>query len=264
MYSALPKVIMQSHVKSPVLFTYILYNHHFRFEFLINMVLKTTRTELEQCVKDRIIGMNTSGMSGRSIAQELNLCPSTVIKVIKRFKKLGSTENATWSGWSKKLNEHDHRHLGNNVKKGHHSTLQEITNSMPLKVSSSTIRHALHEHSIHNRITIKKPFISDINERKQLRFAHNHQKLTINDWKHILWTDESSFEIGKNSRQIRVWHPSSKCYDPSCLMPSFKSRRQTVMIEVFNVREGVEVVIQIMYLITNHGGLYTWDSTCEI
>jgi hypothetical protein len=30
-----------------------------------------------------------------------------------------------------------------------------------------------------------------------------------------------------------------------------------VMIEVFSVREGVEVVIRIMYLITNHGGLYT-------
>ena len=30
-----------------------------------------------------------------------------------------------------------------------------------------------------------------------------------------------------------------------------------VMIEVFNVREGVKVVIRIMYLITNHRGLYT-------
>ena len=34
-------------------------------------------------------------------------------------------------------------------------------------------------------------------------------------------------------------------------------REAGVMIEVFSVREGVEVVIRIMYLITNHGGLYT-------
>ena len=37
----------------------------------------------------------------------------------------------------------------------------------------------------------------------------------------------------------------------------FQQDNDPVMIEVFNVREGVEVVIRIMYLITNHGGLYT-------
>lgn len=194
------------------------------------MVLKTTRKELEQCTKDRIIGMHTSGMSGRNIAQNLSLCPSTVTKVIKRYKLSGSTENAARPGRPKKLNERDHRHLVNDVKKNRRSTLQDITNNMPFEVSSSTIRRALHEQGIHNRIAIKKPFISNINRGKRLLFARNHRNLTIDDWKHILWTDESSFTIGKNSYQIRVWRPSSQRYDPSCLTPSFKSGRQSVMV----------------------------------
>ena len=43
-----------------------------------------------------------------------------------------------------------------------------------------------------------------------------------------------------------------------CSKTGVEARKKlNVMIEVFSVREGVEVVIRIMYLITNHGGLYT-------
>jgi hypothetical protein len=43
-----------------------------------------------------------------------------------------------------------------------------------------------------------------------------------------------------------TWYEVTTSLDTTC-----------VMIEVFSVGEGVEVVIRIMYLITNHGGLYT-------
>ena len=52
----------------------------------------------------------------------------------------------------------------------------------------------------------------------------------MDDWKNILWMDESSFEIGKNSRQVHVWRLTSEHYNSSCLVPSFKSGRQTVMV----------------------------------
>ena len=77
---------------------------------------------------------------------------------------------------------------------------------------------------------MKKPFINHVNQAKQLAFAQKHQNLTIEDWKNVLWTDESSFELGKNSRQIRVWHSPSEQFESSCLMPSFKSGWQTIMV----------------------------------
>jgi hypothetical protein len=54
--------------------------------------------------------------------------------------------------------------------------------------------------------------------------------MTADDWKNVLWTDESSFEIGKNSRQVRVWRSEGERFNSSCLTPSFKSGRQTVMV----------------------------------
>ena len=191
---------------------------------------KSERWELDEHTKDQIIGMKAAGLSGRNIAANLGLVPSTVNKVIARQKCSSSTENCSRSGRPKKLTERDHRHLVNDVKKNRHSTLQDITNNTPSKVSILTIQHTLHEHGLNSRIAAKKPFINDINQAKRLKFAQEHQKLTIDDWKNILWTDESSFEIGKNSRQVHVWRLTSECYNSSCLAPSFKSGRQTVMV----------------------------------
>lgn len=161
------------------------------------MAPKTERRELEQSTRNKMVGINTAGMSGREIANQFGLVPSTVNKVIKRYRDSSSTENRTRSGRPKNLTERDTRHLVSNVKSDRRSTLHDITNEMPSKVSISTVRRALHEHSFNSRIAAKKPFISATNQAKRLAFALKHQNLTVDDWKHVLWTDESPFEIGK-------------------------------------------------------------------
>jgi transposase len=194
------------------------------------MAPKTARRELEKSIKDRLIGMSTAGQSGPSIAKELDLAPATVKSVIARYKLSGSTENCLRSGRPKKMAKRDHRNLMSDVKKNRRATLQDITNNAPSNVSQSTIRRALHENNINSRIAAKKPFIKDVNQAKRLAFALKHKNLTADDWKNVLWTDESSFEVGKNSQQVRVWRNPSERFDPSCLTPLFKSGRQTVMV----------------------------------
>ena len=46
----------------------------------------------------------------------------------------------------------------------------------------------------------------------------------------MIWTDETSFEIGKNSQQVKVWRQSYERYSWDCLAPTFKSGRTSVMI----------------------------------
>jgi hypothetical protein len=46
----------------------------------------------------------------------------------------------------------------------------------------------------------------------------------------VIWTDESSFEIGKQSRQIRVWRRSHEKFHRTCLASTFKSGRTSVMV----------------------------------
>ena len=53
---------------------------------------------------------------------------------------------------------------------------------------------------------------------------------TTFDWRNVIWTDETSFEIGKRSRQVKVWRKSHERFSLDCLAPTFKSGRSSVMV----------------------------------
>jgi transposase len=197
---------------------------------ITNMAPKTDRRELEESTKIKIVTLKTAGLSGREIARRLNLVPRTVNRIIKRHSTSGSIENSPRSGRPKKLSERDHRRLKNIVEQERRGTLEDIAKQIPSKPSRSTVRRALHDASLRSRISAKKPFICAKNQKKRLEFALKYRNLTVDDWKHVIWTDESSFEIGKNTRQVRVWRRPSERYATACITPSFKSGRKSVMI----------------------------------
>jgi len=63
-----------------------------------------------------------------------------------------------------------------------------------------------------------------------LAFAKKYRHWTESDWKNVIWTDESSFELGKTSQQIRVWRKAHEAYESKCVAPTFKSSRSSVMV----------------------------------
>jgi hypothetical protein len=46
----------------------------------------------------------------------------------------------------------------------------------------------------------------------------------------VLWSDESSFGIGKNLRHIRVWQKQNKRYAWDCIFPTFRGGRTSAMV----------------------------------
>ena len=52
----------------------------------------------------------------------------------------------------------------------------------------------------------------------------------VSDWMNVIWTSEASFEIGRNSRQVKVWHRPYERYSWDFLAPIFKYGRTRVMI----------------------------------
>ena len=61
-------------------------------------------------------------------------------------------------------------------------------------------------------------------------FAQKYGEWSAEDWECIIWMDESTFEIGKNSRQVCVWRTANERYSSNCIVPSFRSRRTSLMI----------------------------------
>ena len=64
---------------------------------------------------------------------------------------------------------------------------------------------------------------------KRLKWAKQKVKW-INEWENIIWSDESKFEVFGGDGKRYVWRTPQEKYNPKCLIPTFKSGQESVMI----------------------------------
>jgi hypothetical protein len=62
-------------------------------------------------------------------------------------------------------------------------------------VSTRTVRWELHEMGFHGRAAAHKPKITKRNAKRWLDWCKARRRWTLEQWKRILWRDESRFTI---------------------------------------------------------------------
>lgn len=67
-----------------------------------------------------------------------------------------------------------------------------------------------------------KLYVLSLNKKKKAEWK-------VDDWKQVIWTNESTFQIGKLYFKVWVWRKVAKKYEASCLAPSLKSGRSSVI-----------------------------------
>ena len=102
------------------------------------------------------------------------------------------------------------------------------TRKMP--VSTSTVKRRLRDAGLLGRVAKKKPYQWLANKRKRLSWAQKHRHWTEEDWKKVLWTDESKFEVFGSHRRIFVRRRTSEKMLEECLTPSVKHGGGNVMV----------------------------------
>ena len=60
-------------------------------------------------------------------------------------------------------------------------------------IATSTVQRKLCESGLHGRIAAKKPLLKDTNNKKRLAWAKKDEQWTLDQWKSVLWSDESKF-----------------------------------------------------------------------
>lgn len=157
-------------------------------------------------VKFDIISLLHSGVTPRNIARKVGASRTTVER-IRRNIKVDIPRGKR--GRPKKLSVNDKRKLVRMVTSGVVDTavqlkkeLQETTNTV---VSTQTIRRALKNAGLVAATKIKKPRLSAKHIRQRLRFAELYKDWTVDDWKRVVWSDETKINrLGSDGRDW-VW-----------------------------------------------------------
>jgi transposase len=187
------------------------------------------RTEMSPQDKGKILAY-MENFNATQIAKKMGRDPTTIRRFIKKYKETGATENLLRSGRPPALNNNEKDALTYEVTQNRRASIHEAINTLGLNCSQTTALKTLHEAGITSHVAAKKPFISEKHAAARVSWCEKHKKKTVSDWKQVIFSDESSVEIGKQSRQIRVWRSIGERFNTDCLAPTFKSGRKSVMV----------------------------------
>ena len=116
----------------------------------------------------------------------------------------------------------------------------EIEQELGVIVHANTIRNRLHEIGFYGRVARKKPCVNKINRGKRIAYAKMMMEKPYYYRKHVLWSDESKFNLFGSDGKIMVWRSTMEEYDPKCTVPTVKHNGGSGMVWTCFSRSGVE------------------------
>ncbi len=124
-----------------------------------------------QQIREKIIEMFKNNVPQRKIGRDLDISPSTVHNIIKRFKESGGISVRKGQGRKPKLNNRDLRSLRRHCIKNRHSSISDITTwaqdyfGKPL--SSTTICSYIHKCQLKLYCAKRKPYVNSVQKRRR-------------------------------------------------------------------------------------------------
>ena len=126
------------------------------------------------------------------IASKTDLSRSTVDGVAKEVEL--DKENSK-GGCPAKLSETNKCFIAHQITSGHIDNAvqaaQFINPIIPQPIHPQTIRRALKKNNFQAVIKQKCPLLTQKHQQEHLKFAHTHSNWTVEDWKSVLWSDET-------------------------------------------------------------------------
>ena len=188
------------------------------------------------CLKDY------ADFSNSKIADAVSVRKSTVKKVLDRYRETGSVKDRAGRGRKKKLTTVEESFIITYVGRKPRATASELKHQIfieyGLSVSLTLITSFLRKSGFRKRIARPVPFLSNRHSDERYNFAMSHQWKFLSWWKTVKFSDECSFELGKNG-QIKVWRKKGERNDSRFLNPTKRSGRVSVMIWGIISYEGI-------------------------
>ena len=129
-----------------------------------------------------------------------------------------------------KTTKYEDRVLTRCAKKHDDLAFCDIITLAEVAVSESTLRRRLKEIDLFSRIRRKKPFLTAKHKRARLEWAKKYQNWTVEDWKRVIWSDESSIVLGRKSRCRRCIRKRGHAHLSRHSDKTVKSGKVTMMV----------------------------------
>jgi transposase len=147
---------------------------------------------LSEQTRQDVVSQLLQGKSVRKVAENLGIGKSSVQRIrSQRVKDLLKSRG----GRSSKLSVQAKRFCINKITSGKLkssvSVKKALENDLGVKVSVSTVKRALYDAGLGGIKKLEKPLLSSKNVKERLNFAKAHQYWTVDDWRRVIFSDET-------------------------------------------------------------------------
>lgn len=179
----------------------------------------------------QITTLLNDGKSTREIAKILGCGKTTV----EKYRKMMVNEPAELKqGRPQKLTSRDKRTIARLMVNGRAKTAVELTklinNEREEKVSTETVRRALKEEGLRARKRKKKPTLSKAHRKARLIWALEHQNWSVEDWKRVVWSDETKLNRMNSDGIKYFWGKDPHDLGPGAVEETLKFGGGSIMI----------------------------------
>lgn len=178
--------------------------------------MDTTADEAAQ-----VIALLQSGMRQCDVARQLNLSRFSVRRVFQRFQETGGYIRRRGSGRQRCTSERDDRFIVSTSLRNRFSNAvelqQQLRSARRTSVSVSTIRRRLQEKKIAAHRAATGPKLTAQHKRDRLEFAREYVDWTIDQWKAVLFSDETRVCLFCNDRRKRVYRRQGERFAQACI-----------------------------------------------
>lgn len=161
------------------------------------------------CTKGRAMQLFDNGLSSRKIARMLNVGRSSVMRWRKKYYRTGKIDRKVGSGRKQLVSNRLGRRISRLIECGDCENARDIElfleNNENICISQRTIQRILKKNGYHAVVKKKKPFLTAQHKKKRLEFARTVKNWTINDWKKVIFSDETKINLKGSDGKRYVW-----------------------------------------------------------
>jgi transposase len=99
---------------------------------------------------------------------------------------------------------------------------QFINSVITNPVTPQTVRNALKESGFYSATKKKVPMLKKTHRQKRLKFAEYHANWTVEDWKRVLWSDETKINRIGSDGKVYVWKQRGESISDRTTTPTVK------------------------------------------
>lgn len=182
----------------------------------------------------RAVVLLQEGNSQRSVASRLGVSRHAIRNVWERYQETGSVARRRGGGRNRATTSQEDRYVRLTARRERTVTARTLQNRLRdatgTRVSDQTIRNRLHEDQQRSRMRAVRLKLTRAHRAARLRFAREHLEWTMDNWRTVLFTDESKVKFFSDDRRVRVWRKPGERFEDPCIRETDRFGGPSIMV----------------------------------